>query len=284
MGVGLLAALAGAGIAGQIGTGIADIWSGNRDFKLQKDVFEYQKAMQKEAWAREDNAVTRRTDDLRRAGLNPVLAAGSAASSSAPIKVGAPQRNLDASSKNALLLGAIKQAADVSMTNASKKLIEKQVDTEAYKQNKLLAETAEIWKRAEGLSHNLGIAERSDLPTGAYSRIFADIKDGISFALNLIPRYSGISGEDLLGAMSGDRRQGITNESIQKGKENLRAFISTEYPNMNTGQVDYIVKVIEDNDYISFDRFQGPYSNDQIEGLKQLIESIAGETRRGSRR
>ena len=39
----------------------------------------------REAWARDDNAVYRRTQDLLRSGLNPALAAGSAAGTSSPL-------------------------------------------------------------------------------------------------------------------------------------------------------------------------------------------------------
>lgn len=43
---------------------------------------------QRQTWNREDNAVSRRVEDLRRSGLSPTLAAGSAATTSAPIPTG----------------------------------------------------------------------------------------------------------------------------------------------------------------------------------------------------
>lgn len=48
-----------------------------------------------ETWRREDSAVQRRAADLEAAGLSRTLAAGSAASSSAPIRMEAPQLKLD---------------------------------------------------------------------------------------------------------------------------------------------------------------------------------------------
>ena len=57
----------------------------------QEKNYNWQKEAQKITWQREDNATRRRVADLKAAGLNPVLAAGSAAQSSAPIHTDAPQ-------------------------------------------------------------------------------------------------------------------------------------------------------------------------------------------------
>ena len=72
-----IAAGIASGLGGLIQTGY-NIYAGNRDF-------DYQKALQQEIFNREDNAVKRRMKDLEAAGLNPNLAAGSAAGAGAVV-------------------------------------------------------------------------------------------------------------------------------------------------------------------------------------------------------
>ena len=66
----ILAGIGGAA-AGLFNNGY-DIYSSQRDF-------DYQKSLQQEIFAREDNSVQRRVEDLKKAGLNVNLAAGSGA-------------------------------------------------------------------------------------------------------------------------------------------------------------------------------------------------------------
>ena len=104
--------------------------------------------MQEEAWSREDNAVQRRKEDLLAAGLSPVLAAGSAATTMAPIRIEAPQldtaaiANAGKSVTDGMMTAlAMKQGAEnITRTQAETANIEAQRDktvteTEFMKEN-----------------------------------------------------------------------------------------------------------------------------------------------------
>lgn len=76
---------------GDNAVGLLNFGSSLLNFGLQKKNFDYQKALQKEIFAREDTAVQRRMSDLQAAGLNPNLAAGSGAGAGSVVSTSAPQ-------------------------------------------------------------------------------------------------------------------------------------------------------------------------------------------------
>lgn len=79
-------------------SGIADLFNSGTNiassianYNLQKENYQYQKDLQQQIFAREDNSVQRRVNDLKEAGLSPVLAAGSSAGSGAVVNTSAPK-------------------------------------------------------------------------------------------------------------------------------------------------------------------------------------------------
>lgn len=103
------------------------------NYQLQKDNLAYQKDLQKIMFAREDNAVRRRVSDLRKAGLSPVLAAGSSASAGPVVSTSAPQRASDLNGYLALAqvgtMLAQQQKAQTEADIARQHLKQSKIDT-----------------------------------------------------------------------------------------------------------------------------------------------------------
>lgn len=121
------------------------------NFQLQKENLAYQKDLQKIIFAREDNAVQRRVSDLRKAGLSPTLAAGSAAGAGSVISTSAPQRLSDLQGYLALAqvgtMLANQQKAQTDADIARQQLKQIKLDTKYYKDRRLApVEVNQDWK------------------------------------------------------------------------------------------------------------------------------------------
>lgn len=73
--------------------GVGSVGSSIFNFINQNKQLEYQKNLQKQIFAREDNATQRKVEDLRNAGLSPNIAIGSPAQAGAVVSTSAPQFN-----------------------------------------------------------------------------------------------------------------------------------------------------------------------------------------------
>lgn len=76
---------------GAAGSAVSGVLGSFLNYGMQKQQFDYQKALQERIFEREDTAVQRRMADLESAGLNKQLAVGSSANSGSVVPVSAPQ-------------------------------------------------------------------------------------------------------------------------------------------------------------------------------------------------
>lgn len=126
-----------------------------QNLAFQRENLQYQKDLQKEIFAREDNAVQRRVDDLVAAGLSPTLAAGSAANAGQAIETQAPQNgyspktmpNLGLSSMLGAGLDALKAVGELNRQKAEIDYLQNQSkNVQADTANKLIfGENADQW-------------------------------------------------------------------------------------------------------------------------------------------
>lgn len=153
------------GVASVI-SGIAEsaynIYNAQRNYKNMVEQQKYSKDLQQTMFQREDNAVQRRVADLKKAGLSPVLAAGSAASAGAPISVNPPKgENISLSApldKASMYLAMVRQKADISRTIAENELIQLQ-------KQKVTADTLDTLVSVDKNSYNLELAKKMGMPS-----------------------------------------------------------------------------------------------------------------------
>ena len=186
-----------AGLAGGAMNSAAQAGANEKNLQMMRENNQNNAFWTEAAWTREDNAVRRRANDLKLAGMSPVLAAGQGASSSAPIKMEAGHvestRPGDAVTNAAQ---GIIAASEVARTRANVANIDantnytktqeraamqsmgQELIMNGFKSGAISAETARAWQETARKRYELerdkqaGLGDRSTTP----ARLMQDVK------------------------------------------------------------------------------------------------------------
>lgn len=207
-----------------IGNTILQSKSNQKNLDFQKDVFNYQKQLQREIFQREDNAIQRRASDIAAAGGNPATAweSGNGAQAGNIVGVDTPQEaNLDISnllnSSLGQISGGIQQFmqfkindAQIKRMEADTTLVKAEVITEAIRQKQIEMDTAKseaeklkIKAEIETLNYTLDYSINHNLrPGDSNNNIYNSAKDMLSEIMSVIPdNFETMDDNTLLGVI-----------------------------------------------------------------------------------
>lgn len=121
----------------QLAGAVSGIRTNDLNYRLQQENLAYQKQLQQTVFNREDNAVQRRVADLKKAGLSPTLAAGSAASAGSVIGTSASQKQSNL--ENLMAIANVKsviaqqEKAQTEADIAKNQLVQDKMNTAYYR-------------------------------------------------------------------------------------------------------------------------------------------------------
>lgn len=104
---------------------VGQSWTNERNLQWQRDQQEYQRNLQERMFDREDSSIARRTADLQRSGLSPVLAAGQGAGTG-PVVNSQSISSKDISGSAMDVLAMMRQVSDMSTAQKQRQIMDSQ--------------------------------------------------------------------------------------------------------------------------------------------------------------
>lgn len=200
-----------------------------KNFALQQAQQDWDKQAQNTTWAREDAAVQRRAADLQAAGLSKTLAAGSAAQSSSPMHITAPQM---ATPKMATL-----SQADVPVRQAYQLADIAGIVRSAMQQNAEITKTQMDTKLSEQQAARIA-EERKGLEIDNLAKADMNKEELERRALANVILQGSV---DQIALDKKIKQLGITSQEIRNRIENINATIAEKF-GLSSAQVEIIAK------------------------------------------